>query len=62
MSKATTDRSEVKQPRTIAVREFIPWLLVTVLVFSVFGVITGWFLHNNVVQDAAAAVASMSKQ
>lgn len=50
-----------KEPMMISVREFVPWMIVAILLFAVAGIIAGWFIHVHAVNDAHEAVAIASK-
>lgn len=52
MSKKELRPQEAKQPKTVAVREIVPWLIITAMAFGVAGIITGWFIHANVIGTA----------
>lgn len=60
--KAAVTAQEVKQPKTIAVREVVPWLIVIFMMASVAGVITGWFIRSNVAAETQHQVALVSKE
>jgi hypothetical protein len=55
----TNNPSEHKAPKTVLVRELIPWMLVTVFVFSTIGLVAGWFFHANVAVEKTQAVAAV---
>jgi hypothetical protein len=64
MSKAsipTQAPEATKAPRTLMVREVVPWFLVTILTFAAAGTISGWFLHANVAVSNQAIIAAASK-
>ncbi|MDQ0825396.1 hypothetical protein QFZ60_001569 [Arthrobacter sp. B2I5] len=66
MSKATTTPTEarpqeIKAPKTLMVREVVPWFIVAIMTFAVAGTITGWFIHSNVAISNQASIAAASK-
>jgi hypothetical protein len=60
INNRASQTSAPKQPRTIALNVMFPWFLVTIMAFSVAGVIGGWALRsqNIVYVDSAAATTS----
>lgn len=52
MSKKELRPQEPSQPKTVAVREIVPWLIITAMAFGVAGIIGGWFIHSNVIGTA----------
>lgn len=52
MSKKELRPQEPKQPKTVAVREIVPWLVITAMSFGIAGIIGGWFIHSNVIGTA----------
>lgn len=48
----------LKQPKSILVATIVPWIILTGLAFLVIGVISGYFIHVNIVGDAKAEVLS----
>lgn len=60
--KAAVTPQEVKQPKTIAVREVVPWLIVIFMTAAIAGVITGWFVRSTVVAETQHQVALVSKE
>ncbi|MET4003878.1 hypothetical protein ABIB48_002616 [Arthrobacter sp. UYCu511] len=60
-TQETTRTQEIKEPKTIAVREAVPWLIVAIMAFAIAGLITGWTLRSEVAVSQQSAVAVASK-
>ncbi|MFJ6416500.1 hypothetical protein [Paeniglutamicibacter sp. NPDC091659] len=63
--KATSNKQAplqvTKDPKMIAVREALPWLLVAIMTFAIAGIITGWFMRSYAVTEQQTAIALASK-
>lgn len=66
MKATSTTKSETKQPKSVAVRELIPWAIVLFLTTAIIGVISGWTLRtvaaNQARNDIAAVAVSKPQQ
>lgn len=60
--KATNSTPSTKAPKSITVRELIPWVIVVVMVFSIAGLVSGWFIRSNVAADKEQAVAAVASK
>lgn len=58
----TTNTNEPKAPKTVLVRELIPWMIVAMFTFTTTGLITGWFFHANVAASTQTVQAPVSKE
>ncbi|BAS17603.1 hypothetical protein AHiyo8_59060 [Arthrobacter sp. Hiyo8] len=60
MSKSTLTTTEVtKAPKTIPLREALPWFIVAIMTFAIAGIVSGWFIRSNV---SAMTVQTTSKE
>lgn len=60
-NKATVQPQAIKEPRTVRVREIIPWGIVTVFTALTIGLIVGWFIHADMLGDVQAQAVQLSK-
>lgn len=63
MKKTTTkqNKQDVK-PKTVALREVVPWFLVAIMTFAVAGVVAGWTFRSHTIAETTNAVALTSKE
>ncbi|MCA4995137.1 hypothetical protein HWD35_10475 [Tsukamurella tyrosinosolvens] len=50
-----------QQSRVVGIWTIVPWFIIVALVFAAAGLITGWLVHAHAVNDAKAAVITVTE-
>jgi len=61
MSQSTPTQEVTKAPKTVPLREALPWFIVAIMIFAIAGIISGWFFRSQVTASNQAAIAAVSK-